>query len=186
MSGFHPNTFKLWKDRKQASGFATNSNSEFAEALLHGFMLSLIHNSPSISDRHPCTHIPDIFLFFGCKYSCTGRSIQSREQRKFLVVYIQQIGNKNLTYALHLHSPLCLEELGKAPLLRDQCSLGELTGLSSQPKSISSPVTSKELSSSPSIVLFFSHVFMSLMRRPNSRIRTSTEARNDFWLIVSL
>ena len=37
---------------------------------------------------------------FGCRYSCTGRSIQSREQRKFLVVYIQQIGNENSTYAL--------------------------------------------------------------------------------------
>ena len=58
------------------------------------------HNSPSISNRHLCTHIPDIFLFFGCRYFCTGRSIQSREQRKFLVVYIQQIGNQNSTYAL--------------------------------------------------------------------------------------
>ena len=58
------------------------------------------HNSPSISNRHLCRHIPDIFLFFGCRYSCTGRSIQSREQRKFLVVYIQQIGNQNSTYAL--------------------------------------------------------------------------------------
>lgn len=58
------------------------------------------HNSPSISNRHLCTHIPDVFLFFGCRYSCTGRSIQSREQRKFWVVYIQQIGNQNSTYVL--------------------------------------------------------------------------------------
>ena len=40
-------TFKLWNDRKQASGFANNSNSEFAEALLHGFMLSFMDESRS-------------------------------------------------------------------------------------------------------------------------------------------
>ena len=40
-------TFKLWNDRKQASGFANNSNTEFAEALLHGFMLSFMDESRS-------------------------------------------------------------------------------------------------------------------------------------------
>ena len=88
------------------------------------------HNSPNISNRNLCTHIPDIFLFFGCRYSCTGRSIQSKEQRKFLVVYIQQIGSKirhtRSLYELCWNSPLCLEELEKAPLLRNQCSLVEL------------------------------------------------------------
>ena len=58
------------------------------------------HNSPSISNRHLCTHIPDIFLFFGWTYSCIGRSLQSRAQRKFLVVCIKQIINQNSTYAL--------------------------------------------------------------------------------------
>ena len=40
-------TFELWNDRKQASGFTNNSNSEFAEALLHGFMLSFVDESRS-------------------------------------------------------------------------------------------------------------------------------------------
>ena len=40
-------TFELWNDRKQASGFTNNSNSEFAEALLHGFMLSFMDESRS-------------------------------------------------------------------------------------------------------------------------------------------
>ena len=55
------------------------------------------HLKPTSLPTHP-PYSP----VFGCRYSCTGRSIQSREQRKFLVVYIQQIGNQSSTYALAL------------------------------------------------------------------------------------
>ena len=52
------------------------------------------HLKPASLPTHP-RYSP----VFGCRYSSTGRSIQSREQCKFLDVYIQQIGNQNSTYA---------------------------------------------------------------------------------------
>ena len=153
------------------------------------------YNSSSISNRNLCTHIPDICLFFGCRYSCTGRSIQSWEQRKFLVVYIQQIGNKNLTNTIASagthHSAW---RSSRRPRFFVISALWESYRRS---VTVNRPFFITQINIVASNIqgtfLFSFHrsifspmCFWSLARRPNSRMITTTEARNDSWLIGSL
>ena len=147
------------------------------------------HLKPASLPTHP--RYPPVF---GCRYSCTVRSIQSREQRKFLVVYIQQIGNQNSTYALASFNGT--HHSAWRSLRRPRFIISALwesyrravtvirSFLITQINIVASNIQGTFLFSFHPRC--FSHVFLSLTRRPNSRMITTTEARNAFWLNVAL